>query len=121
MIKAVTSTRIRLDQELDPGVEQVAGVTVSSPFVQAERDVDMRRDAHELLAISSIAPVQIAAILRDGIKRGDPAPDRPLPSYTTLMQQHEVARGTAAKAVPVLVEEGLVRIVPGAYVVKQQS
>ena len=66
---------------------------------------------------------QLAAILRDGIKRGDPAPDRPLPSYTTLMQQHEVARGTAAKAVQVLVEEGLVRIVPGrgAYVVKQQS
>ena len=62
---------------------------------------------------------QLAAILRDGIKRGDPAPDRPLPSYTTLMQEHDVARGTAAKAVQVLVEEGLVRIVPGrgAYVI----
>jgi len=63
--------------------------------------------------------LQLAAILRDGIKRGDPAPDRPLPSYMTLMQQYEVARGTAAKAVQVLVDEGLVRIVPGrgAYVI----
>jgi DNA-binding GntR family transcriptional regulator len=63
--------------------------------------------------------LQLAAILRDGIKRGNPAPDRPLPSYTTLMQEHGVARGTAAKAVQVLVTEGLVRIVPGrgAYVI----
>jgi len=63
--------------------------------------------------------LQLAAILRDGIKRGNPAPDRPLPSYTTLMQEHGVARGTAAKAVQVLVSEGLVRIVPGrgAYVI----
>jgi DNA-binding GntR family transcriptional regulator len=38
----------------------------------------------------------------------------------TLMQEHGVARGTAAKAVQVLVGEGLVRIVPGrgAYVTK---
>ena len=64
---------------------------------------------------------QLAAILRAAIERGELAPDRPLPSYTTLMQQHEVARGTAAKAVQVLVGEGLVRIVPGrgAYVVKR--
>jgi GntR family transcriptional regulator len=63
--------------------------------------------------------LQLAAILRDGIRRGDPAPDRPLPSYTTLMQEYGVARGTAAKAVQVLVTEGLVRIVPGrgAYVI----
>jgi len=64
--------------------------------------------------------VQLAAILRTAIERGDLAPDRPLPSYTTLMQQHEVARGTAAKAVQVLVGEGLVKIVPGrgAYVTR---
>ena len=67
--------------------------------------------------------LQLAAILRDGIKRGTPAPDRPLPSYTTLMQEHGVARGTAAKAVQVLVNEGLVRIVPGrgAYVVPRDQ
>src|SRR5260370_30029689 len=67
--------------------------------------------------------LQLAAILRDGIKRGNPAPDRPLPSYTTLMQEHGVARGTAANAVQVLVNEGLVRIVPGrgAYVVPEDQ
>ena len=64
--------------------------------------------------------LQLAAILRSAIERGDLAPDRPLPSYTTLMQQHGVARGTAAKAVQVLVSEGLVKIVPGrgAYVTR---
>jgi len=65
--------------------------------------------------------VQLAAILRDRIASGDLAPDRPLPSYMTLMQEHGVARGTAAKAVRVLVDEGLVRIVPGrgAYVAER--
>jgi GntR family transcriptional regulator len=79
--------------------------------------------SHVMIDHLSGTPVyqQLAAILRDGIKRGDPAPDRPLPSYTTLMQEHDVARGTAAKAVQVLVEEGLVRIVPGrgAYVIPE--
>ena len=62
--------------------------------------------------------LQLAAILRAAIESGELEPNRPLPSYTTLMQQHGVARGTAAKAVGVLVAEGLVRIVPGrgAYV-----
>jgi GntR family transcriptional regulator len=64
--------------------------------------------------------LQLAAILRAAIGRGELAPDRPLPSYTTLMQEHGVARGTAAKAVQVLVSEGLVKIVPGrgAYVTR---
>jgi DNA-binding GntR family transcriptional regulator len=37
------------------------------------------------------------------------------------MQEHGVARGTAAKAVRLLVDDGLVRIVPGrgAYVTKR--
>jgi DNA-binding GntR family transcriptional regulator len=65
--------------------------------------------------------LQLAAILRAAIKSGGLAPDRPLPSYMTLMQEHDVARGTAAKAVRVLVDEGLVRIVPGrgAYVIER--
>lgn len=64
--------------------------------------------------------LQLAAILRAAIEHGDLAPDRPLPSYTTLMQERDVARGTAAKAVQVLVGEGLVKIVPGrgAYVTR---
>jgi GntR family transcriptional regulator len=65
--------------------------------------------------------LQLAAILRAGIESGALAPDRPVPSLVTLMQEHGVARGTAAKAVQVLVSEGLVRIVPGrgAYVVSR--
>jgi GntR family transcriptional regulator len=64
--------------------------------------------------------VQLAGLLRAAIERGELEPDRPLPSYTTLMQEHDVARGTAAKAVQVLVGEGLVKIVPGrgAYVTR---
>ena len=64
--------------------------------------------------------VQLAALLRASIERGDLAPDRPLPSYNSLRQEHEVARGTAAKAVQMLVDERLVKIVPGrgAYVTK---
>ena len=62
---------------------------------------------------------QLVDILRGQIASGDLEPDRPLPSHVTLMQTYGVARGTAAKAVRVLVDEGLVRIVPGrgAFVV----
>ena len=65
---------------------------------------------------------QLASILRAQIEAGDIEADRPLPSYTTLMQEHGIARGTAAKAVQVLVGEGLVRIVPGrgAYVTERK-
>lgn len=64
--------------------------------------------------------LQLASILRSAIEAGEIEADRPLPSYTTLMQEHGVARGTAAKAVQVLVGEGLVKIVPGrgAYVTR---
>ena len=63
--------------------------------------------------------LQLAAILRDRIKSGELPPNRPLPSLMTLQQEYGIARGTAAKAVRVLVEEKRVRIVPGrgAYVV----
>jgi len=63
--------------------------------------------------------LQLAAILRDRIKSGELPPNRPLPSLMTLQQEYGIARGTAAKAVRVLVEEKRVRIVPGrgAYVI----
>ena len=57
---------------------------------------------------------QLAAILRAAIERGELEADRPLPSYTTLMQEHDVARGTAAKAVQELVGEGRSRSCPAA-------
>jgi GntR family transcriptional regulator len=61
---------------------------------------------------------QLAGVLRARIASGELAANRPLPSYPTLMGEYGVARGTAAKAVRLLVSEGLVRIVPGrgAYV-----
>jgi GntR family transcriptional regulator len=63
--------------------------------------------------------LQIAAILRDRIQRGDIAPGRPVPSETQLMGEHGVARLTARKAVRVLADEGLVEVVQGrgAYVI----
>jgi GntR family transcriptional regulator len=65
--------------------------------------------------------LQLAGILRGRIRSGELAPNRPLPSYTALVQEYGVARGTAAKAVGVLVAEGLARIVPGkgAFVIKR--
>ncbi|MGH3272833.1 MAG: GntR family transcriptional regulator [Streptosporangiaceae bacterium] len=64
---------------------------------------------------------QLASILRQRIASRELEPDRPLPSLVTLVQDYGVARGTAQKAVAVLVDEGLVRIVPGrgAYVVER--
>lgn len=65
--------------------------------------------------------LQIAAILRAAIKRGDYPPGRAIPSETRLMQEHGVARLTARKAVRVLVDEGLVEVVQGrgAYVLER--
>ena len=65
--------------------------------------------------------LQLAAVLRDQIERGKLQPNRPLPSLTTLMGEYDVARGTAQKAVRVLVGEGLVRIAPGkgAFVIRR--
>jgi GntR family transcriptional regulator len=65
--------------------------------------------------------LQLAEILRGRIRSGELAPNRPIPSLVALVQQYEVARGTASKAVGVLVDEGLVRIVPGkgAFVIRR--
>jgi DNA-binding GntR family transcriptional regulator len=62
---------------------------------------------------------QLCQILRNRIASGELAVGRPIPSLVTLQQQYGVARGTAAKSLAILVDEGLVRIVPGkgAYVI----
>jgi Bacterial regulatory proteins, gntR family len=59
------------------------------------------------------AYVRIAADLRGKIESGELAPGTPVPSITTLVQEHGVARQTAAKALRMLETEGLVRRVPG--------
>jgi len=59
------------------------------------------------------AYVRIANDLRRRIVSGELAAGKPLPSITRLTQEWHVARETASHAVSVLVEEGLVRRVPG--------
>lgn len=67
--------------------------------------------------------LQLAAILRDQIERGELVPRRPLPSINRLAQQYGIARGSAEKAVQVLRDEGLVRTVigRGVYVVPHDA
>ena len=56
---------------------------------------------------------QLAAILRAQIQSGQLPPGRVMPSETTLMQEHQLARGTVRKAIDALVDEGLVNRVQG--------
>ena len=56
---------------------------------------------------------QLAGILRKQIEEGKLPSGRVIPSESTLMQEHEVARGTVRKAIDVLVAEGLVERVQG--------
>jgi DNA-binding GntR family transcriptional regulator len=56
---------------------------------------------------------QLAAILRAQIQSGKLPPGRVMPSETTLMQEHQLARGTVRKAIDALVHEGLVNRVQG--------
>lgn len=57
--------------------------------------------------------LQLANILRAQIQSGELPPGRIMPSETTLMQEHGVARGTVRKAVDALADEGLVNRVQG--------
>jgi GntR family transcriptional regulator len=68
------------------------------------------------------AYVRIAAAIRAQIQDGTLQPGSPTPSITTLAQEHGVARQTAAKALHVLVDEGLVIRIPGlGYYVTDRS
>lgn len=63
---------------------------------------------------SNVPPYrQVAAILRERIESGELAPKQRLPSIAGLVQEHGIARTTAAKALRVLVDEGLAEVVPG--------
>jgi DNA-binding GntR family transcriptional regulator len=59
------------------------------------------------------AYVRIADQVRQQIAAGKLGPGQPVPSITTLTQDHGVARQTAAKALQLLESEGLVYRVPG--------
>jgi DNA-binding GntR family transcriptional regulator len=57
--------------------------------------------------------IQLADIIREQIQSGELAPGRVVPSETTLMQEHGLARGTVRKAIDALADEGLVNRVQG--------
>jgi GntR family transcriptional regulator len=77
--------------------------------------------------IDPIAPVppyrQIAEILRRRISSGQYRADMRIPTESELVEEFEVARTTARRAVSVLREEGLIYTVParGSYVAPQTS
>jgi GntR family transcriptional regulator len=56
---------------------------------------------------------QIANELRRRITAGEIPAGTRLPSITTLMQEHGVARNTARRALAILETEGLIEIVHG--------
>jgi GntR family transcriptional regulator len=62
--------------------------------------------------------LQLAAILRGQIERGELVPRQPLPSESYLVGHYGVSRGTARRAVEVLRDEGRVVTIPqrGTYV-----
>ena len=51
---------------------------------------------------------QLAGQLREAIARGSIAPDRKLPTEAQLAEDHGIGRGTAARALGQLREEGWV-------------
>ena len=57
--------------------------------------------------------LQVAAIIRARIESGELQPGDPIPSQNTIIQAYGVARATAAKALGVLRDEGIVVVVPG--------
>jgi GntR family transcriptional regulator len=75
--------------------------------------------------IDPIVPVppyrQIADILRRRITAGKYPPDTRIPTESELVEESEVARSTARRAVEVLRGEGLIYTVPnrGSYVARQ--
>lgn len=72
--------------------------------------------------IDPIAPIppyrQIAEIIRRRIAAGRYVPDTRIPTESELVEEFEIARTTARRAVGVLREEGLIYTVPnrGSYV-----
>jgi GntR family transcriptional regulator len=73
---------------------------------------------------SGVPPYRLVAdVLRMRIESGDLGPRRRLPSIAELVEDHGVARATAARAQQVLVDEGLAEVVPGwgTYVLEHRG
>lgn len=66
---------------------------------------------------------QLAAILRARIARGDWAPQRAIPSETRLVQEYGLARTTVRRGIALLVDEGVLFVVPqrGTFVADPQA
>jgi GntR family transcriptional regulator len=77
--------------------------------------------------IDPIAPVppyrQIADILRRRIESGQYPPDTRIPTESEIVEEFEVARTTARRAVGVLRDDGLIYTVPqrGSYVARPDA
>lgn len=56
---------------------------------------------------------QLADVLREQIETGELAPNRPVPSETTLQQAYDVSRDTARHALKLLREAGIVTTIRG--------
>ena len=56
---------------------------------------------------------RIADELRELIRSGSLQPGAMVPSELSLVEQHGVSRGTVRSALALLVEEGLIEVVPG--------
>lgn len=56
---------------------------------------------------------KIADDLRRQVAAGDLLPGALVPSELALVEQHQVSRGTVRSALALLVEEGLIEVVPG--------
>ena len=67
--------------------------------------------------LDELSPVpryqQVAALIRAQIESGELGEGDPIPTREQMQQEYGVARDTAAKALRVLVDEGLVVVVPG--------
>jgi GntR family transcriptional regulator len=57
--------------------------------------------------------IQVADVIEARIKAGDLLPDRPVPSENQLVQEFDIARGTARKTIDLLRERGLIVTVVG--------
>ncbi|MFI7022792.1 GntR family transcriptional regulator [Micromonospora sp. NPDC049900] len=55
---------------------------------------------------------QLAGILTARIRRGDWQPNRAIPSEAQLVQEYGLARATVRRAIAVLVDQGVLFVVP---------